>query len=57
MFLYMIIISSYLCDLEESASHLLPLLEGAPQVYVNLRWLFDDVSGSMCSFELAFVLY
>ena len=23
------------------------------KLYVNLRWLFDDISGSMCSFELA----
>ena len=27
------------------------------KLYVNLRWLFDDISGSMYSFELAFVLY
>ena len=27
------------------------------KLYVNLRWLFDHISGSMCSFELAFVLY
>ena len=27
------------------------------KLYVGLRCLFDDISGSMCSFELAFVLY
>ena len=24
------------------------------KVYVNLRWLFDHISGLMCSFELSF---
>ena len=23
-----------------------------PKLYINLRWLFDHISGSMCSFEL-----
>ena len=22
------------------------------KLYVNLRWLFDDISGFMCSFEM-----
>ena len=24
-----------------------------PKLYINLRWLFDDISGLLCSFELS----
>ena len=50
MFLYMIIIRYFLCDLEESASHPLPLLEGAPQILTWIPMVFNALSDGTFEF-------